>query len=135
MAQGSTSKHGELRKVFAAALAPLFLYGALLAIGAGCAMGQSLNVQSAMPAGDNDRDGIPDDQDADNDDDGLVDSRGDRPYDHDNDGMNDADDPDDDNDTIADLSDEKPLDHDNDDKGDALDTDDDNDGVTDDRDK
>jgi len=122
-------------RLAAALLAPLFLCGSLLAVGAGCAAGREQAVNAASATADDDRDGIPDSQDPDNDDDGIIDARGDRPLDHDNDGIDDAVDPDDDNDGIPDLSDEHPLDHDNDGKRDSEDPDDDNDGILDTADK
>ena len=82
---------------------------------------------------DNDKDGIPDAQDNDDDNDGKLDvNEQGKSNDHDDDGIDDAQDQDDDNDGILDVN-EAGLasDHDNDGKADAQDSDDDNDGVLD----
>ena len=84
---------------------------------------------------DHDNDGVDDDQDSDDDDDGVDDSTDGKHGDHDNDGIRDSRDRDDDNDGIPDTSDLKPRNHDNDDKDDDEDEDDDNDGVDDDEDE
>ena len=83
---------------------------------------------------DHDNDDKDDDEDLDDDDDGIEDSRDGRHGDHDNDGIRDSRDMDDDNDGIPDISDSKPRNHDNDDKDDDEDLDDDNDGENDDSD-
>ena len=92
---------------------------------------------------DFDGDGIPDDYDSDDDNDGTPDASDDFPFnsaesnDNDGDGIGDNADPDDDNDGTLDGDDEFPFDpnedtdSDNDGVGDNADTDDDNDGTPD----
>ena len=81
---------------------------------------------------DNDKDGIADNQDNDDDNDGILDvNEVGKANDHDNDGIADAQDQDDDNDGISDINDSKPFDHDNDGISDSQDQDDDNDGISD----
>ena len=63
---------------------------------------------------DHDKDGISDDQDQDDDNDGIEDSKDSKPEDHDNDSSIDSQDNDDDGDGIEDSKDSKPEDHDND---------------------
>lgn len=70
---------------------------------------------------DNDKDGIPDIQDKDDDNDGVIDTIDPQPLDHDNDGIADAQDLDDDNDGIPDIKDSMPFDHDNNGKNDDMD--------------
>ena len=84
---------------------------------------------------DGDNDGLSDDLDSDDDDDGIEDSKDSKHGDHDNDGIRDSRDRDDDNDNIPDISDLKPRNHDNDDQDDSKDIDDDNDGKNDDEDE
>jgi uncharacterized repeat protein (TIGR02543 family) len=87
---------------------------------------------------DDDNDGIDDNEDKhpkDHDNDGIPDKEDKHPKDHDNDGTDDTEDPDDDNDGIPDNEDKHPKDHDNDGTDDADDPDDDNDGTNDDEDK
>ena len=82
---------------------------------------------------DHDHDGISDDQDSDDDNDGVLDinERG-KSNDHDDDGINDDQDSDDDNDGVLDINERgKSGDHDNDGIRDSRDRDDDNDGVPD----
>ena len=82
---------------------------------------------------DHDNDGIIDALDPDDDNDGVLDvNEANKGHDHDNDGIRDSRDRDDDNDDIPDASDSKPNDHDNDGENDNSDDDDDNDGVDDD---
>lgn len=80
---------------------------------------------------DHDRDGIADDQDQDDDNDGASDTTDLKPLDHDNDSISDDQDADDDNDGISDDKDAKVDDHDNDGISDSRDKDDDNDGKDD----
>jgi hypothetical protein len=80
---------------------------------------------------DGNNDGISDDSDNDDDDDGVDDSRDRRNHDYDNDGIKDFRDKDDDNDGILDINDTKPHDSDNDGKNNREDSDDDNDGKDD----
>ncbi len=71
---------------------------------------------------DNDKDGVPDTQDNDDDNDGVLDiNEPGKASDHDNDGIVDAQDQDDDNDGISDTNDSKPSDRDNDGENDAVD--------------
>ncbi|OGI76050.1 hypothetical protein A3C67_00495 [Candidatus Nomurabacteria bacterium RIFCSPHIGHO2_02_FULL_42_19] len=63
---------------------------------------------------DGDHDGIPDNQDIDDDNDGVENHRDMRHHDHDNDGIIDSLDTDDDNDRILDVSDTMPFDSNND---------------------
>ena len=73
---------------------------------------------------DNDKDGIADNQDNDDDNDGTLDVNDlGKANDHDNDGIADAQDQDDDNDGISDVKDSKPFDHDNDGQNDDVDHD------------
>lgn len=82
---------------------------------------------------DNDKDGVPDSQDNDDDNDGILDvNEIGKANDHDNDGIADAQDQDDDNDGVLDVNESgKANDHDNDGISDAQDQDDDNDGISD----
>lgn len=82
---------------------------------------------------DNDKDGIADNQDNDDDNDGILDvNEVGKANDHDNDGIADAQDQDDDNDGVLDINESgKANDHDNDDISDSQDQDDDNDGISD----
>lgn len=86
---------------------------------------------------DTDGDMIIDPVDADDDNDGLIDSLDSRPLDTDNDGIDNIDDTDDDGDGVADVNDAFVLDKsestdtDGDGIGNNADTDDDNDGITD----
>ncbi len=82
---------------------------------------------------DNDKDGVPDTQDNDDDNDGILDvNEIGKANDHDNDGIADAQDNDDDNDGVLDVNEVgKANDHDNDGIVDAQDQDDDNDGISD----
>ena len=82
---------------------------------------------------DNDKDGVPDNQDNDDDNDGTLDvNEAGKANDHDNDGTADAQDQDDDKDGLLDVNEAgKANDHDNDGIADAQDQDDDNDGVLD----
>lgn len=81
---------------------------------------------------DNDKDGLPDNQDQDDDNDGTSDINDSKPRDHDNDGKNDDVDADDDGDGIDDANETgKVNDHDNDGISDSQDQDDDNDGISD----
>lgn len=82
---------------------------------------------------DNDKDGIADNQDNDDDNDGILDvNEAGKANDHDNDGIADAQDQDDDNDGVLDVNESgKANDHDNDGISDAQDQDDDNDGISD----
>lgn len=82
---------------------------------------------------DNDKDGVPDIQDNDDDNDGKLDvNEQGKANDHDDDGIVDAQDQDDDNDGILDVNESgKASDHDNDGIADAQDQDDDNDGISD----
>ena len=89
-----------------------------------------LDVSDSKP-NDHDNDNISDDLDADDDNDGKEDDKDSRHGDHDNDGIKDSRDSDDDNDGLPDVSDRKPHNHDNDDKDDDEDEDDDNDGKDD----
>lgn len=84
---------------------------------------------------DNDRDGIPNIEDQDDDNDGIKDGKDGKPFDHDNDDINDIFDLDDDNDGLNDDRDLYPFDHDNDGDDDDEDEDDDNDGKNDDENK
>lgn len=78
---------------------------------------------------DHDDDGIIDSLDSDDDDDGIDDSKEESKHeDHDNDGLIDSRDSDDDNDGISDILDSKKHDHDNDGNDDDEDKDDDKDG-------
>jgi len=77
---------------------------------------------------DFDHDGISNDQDTDDDNDGILDVNDSKPYDHDNDGIMDDQDTDDDNDGILDVNDSKSEDHDNDGVSDSQDNNDDNSG-------
>jgi len=81
---------------------------------------------------DSDDDGLSDDLDSDDDDDGVDDSKDSKHGDHDNDGIKDSRDMDDDNDGVLDVNDSKPHDSDNDGKNNDDDEDDDNDGEDDD---
>ena len=80
---------------------------------------------------DADKDGIPNDQDSDDDNDGVSDVSDSKPFDADNDGLSDDLDSDDDDDGVDDSQDSKHGDHDNDGIRDSRDRDDDNDGVSD----
>lgn len=84
---------------------------------------------------DHDNDGIPDITDTDDDGDGILDINDKHGYDFDNDGVRDSRDDDDDNDGKEDRSDSKPHDTDNDGKDNDDDDDDDNDGEEDDEDE
>lgn len=81
--------------------------------------------------GDTDGDGLTDDVDPDDDNDGTPDGEDPFPLDTDNDGIDNGDDPDDDADGIPDGDDDYPLDTDNDGRNNAEDYDDDGDGVSD----
>jgi hypothetical protein len=81
--------------------------------------------------GDTDGDGLTDDVDPDDDNDGTPDGEDPFPLDTDNDGIDNDDDPDDDADGIPDGDDDYPLDTDNDGRDNAEDRDDDGDGVLD----
>jgi len=81
--------------------------------------------------GDTDGDGLTDDIDPDDDNDGAPDGEDPFPLDTDNDGIDNGDDPDDDADGIPDGDDDYPLDTDNDGRNNAEDYDDDGDGVSD----
>lgn len=80
---------------------------------------------------DNDKDGIPDVQDQNDDNDNLMDSQDIKPLDHDNDDINDADDADDDNDGVLDANDNHQFDQDNDNIPDSEDQDDNGNGILD----
>ncbi len=81
---------------------------------------------------DADNDGIPNSQDSDDDNDGVLDANDPKPLDHDDDGILDSDDSDDDDDGVDDNKEEdKHGDHDNDGIVDSRDNDDDNDGISD----
>jgi len=80
-------------------------------------------------------DGIGDNADTDDDNDGIPDDEDSMPFDTDNDGLNNNVDDDDDNDGILDINDGGPLDTDNDTLNNDIDTDDDNDGYPDDVDE
>jgi len=80
---------------------------------------------------DTDGDGLTDDVDPDDDNDGLLDGSDPYPLDTDNDGTDNADDWDDDRDGIPDGDDPYPLDTDNDGLNNADDDDDDGDGLPD----
>lgn len=80
---------------------------------------------------DTDGDGISDDLDPDDDNDGYLDGEDPFPLDTDNDGIPNNEDPDDDADGILDGDDALPYDTDNDGLRNDVDTDDDNDGYAD----
>lgn len=81
---------------------------------------------------DSDNDDIPNSQDLDDDNDGILDIFDSKPLDHDDDGIIDSLDSDDDDDGIDDSKEEsKHEDHDNDGIVDSRDNDDDNDGISD----
>ncbi len=80
---------------------------------------------------DTDGDGIVDNFDPDDDNDGYLDGTDPYPLDTDNDGIANVDDPDDDADGILDGDDAMPQDTDNDGLRNDIDTDDDNDGYSD----
>ncbi|MBB3842247.1 hypothetical protein FHS57_006278, partial [Runella defluvii] len=82
---------------------------------------------------DTDGDGIPDNTDTDDDNDGILDTQDKLPLDTDNDGTPNATDTDDDGDGILDTAEAagKALDTDNDGTPNSTDTDDDNDGILD----
>ncbi|MCX5771556.1 MAG: hypothetical protein NTZ09_14985, partial [Candidatus Hydrogenedentes bacterium] len=80
---------------------------------------------------DTDGDGICNDLDPDDDNDGMIDAMDEMPLDTDNDGMNNDIDNDDDSDGILDLDDPLPQDTDNDGERNDVDADDDNDGLLD----
>ncbi len=89
---------------------------------------------------DTDGDGVGNRADGDDDGDGIPDDEDEYPLDTDNDGIDNSADPDDDNDGVADAEDDLPLDPnesvdaDGDGVGNNADDDDDNDGVADDED-
>lgn len=85
--------------------------------------------ESTTKEPDNDNDGIPDETDIDDDNDGLLDTEDTYPLDHDNDGIPDIIDDDDDNDGILDKFDNYLYDMDNDGIIDLSDMDNDNDGI------
>ena len=90
---------------------------------------------NSAESSDYDLDGIGDNADADDDNDGLADNDDPMPFDTDNDGLNNDIDTDDDSDGIPDDEDSSPLDTDNDTLTNDIDTDDDNDGYSDDIDE
>jgi hypothetical protein len=85
----------------------------------------------ASETADFEGDGIGDNADPDDDNDGIPDTQDSMPFDTDNDGLNNNIDDDDDSDGILDVNDGSPLDTDNDTLTNDVDTDDDNDGYAD----
>jgi len=85
----------------------------------------------ALETADYDLDGIGNNADTDDDNDGISDDEDGMPFDTDNDGLNNDVDYDDDSDGILDVNDGSPLDTDNDTLTNDIDTDDDNDGYPD----